>query len=84
MPVSNKKYFVQKFLITLLLSPSQPILLPQKACMRAAQTDTVWNIYVGLGLLSSSWPLCHCGQQPDKESLCNFKAQSLSSEEKHT
>lgn len=83
MPVSNKKYFVQKFLITPLLSPSQTILLPQKACMHAAQTYTMWNIYVGLCLLSSFWPLCHCEQQPDKERLYNFKAQSLSSEEKH-
>lgn len=83
MPVSNKKYFVQKFLITLILSPSLPILLPQKVCMRAAQTYTMRNIYVGLCLLSSSWPLCHCEQQPDKERLYNFKAQSLSSEEKH-
>lgn len=60
-------YFVQKLLIALLLNPSHRILLPRKACMRAAQTCTTWNTYLGLCLLSGSWALCHCEQQPDKE-----------------
>lgn len=50
-----KMYFVQKFFIALLLSASWLILLPQKACMWAAQTHTMWNIDLCLCLLSSPW-----------------------------